>query len=211
MKETAWIKSDGGRFTAPPVLLLKEILFHMIIIFTSTCSLSFWIFVCISLWNIWPFCDVDVPWVPYRMMATLGNWGSFFSLCQFITTFCPKPHESTVSYWLQMMIFSISTFQGDPLSGTIFLIVFNPLIEYIKTHKNTQGYKLGNTPIITTPFADDFNLISNNSVKHKKLVADIESKASLSSQANADHFLLCRASRPTFHFIFPHRLQLTQW
>ena len=77
--------------------------------------------------------------------------------------------------------------------------------------KNTQGYKLGNTPIITTPFADDFNLISNNSVKHKKLVADIESKASLSSQANADHFLLCRASRPTFHFIFPHRLQLTQW
>ena len=109
-----------------------------------------------------------------------------------------------------MMIFSISTFLGDPLSGTIFLIVFNPLIEYIKTHKNTQGYKLGNTPIITTPFADDFNLISNNSVKHKKLVADIESKASLSSQANADHFLLCRASRPTFHFIFPHRLQLTQ-
>ena len=41
----------------------------------------------------------------------------------------------------------------------------------------TQGYKLGNTPIITTPFADDFNLISNNSVKHKKLIADIESKA----------------------------------
>ena len=73
--------------------------------------------------------------------------------------------------------FSKGIFQGDPLSGTIFLIVFNPLIEYIKTHKTTQGYKRGNTPIITTPFADDFNLISNNSIKHKKLIVDIESKA----------------------------------
>ena len=98
-KERWWsIHCTAGPF-------IEEILFHMIIIFTSTCSLSFWVFVYVSLWNIWPFCDVDVPWVPYRMMATLGNWGSFFSLCQFITTFCPKPHESTVSYWLQMMIF----------------------------------------------------------------------------------------------------------
>ena len=53
-------------------------------------------------------------------------------------------------------------FQGDPLSGTIFLIVFNPLIEHIKKAKNTQGYNLEGTKVITTPFADDFDIISNN-------------------------------------------------
>ena len=33
-------------------------------------------------------------------------------------------------------------FQGDPLSGVIFLVVFNPILEYIKTHKEKQGYQL---------------------------------------------------------------------
>ena len=80
-------------------------------------------------------------------------------------------------------------FQGDPYSGTIFLIVFNPLIEYIKKHKETQGYMIedpeqntGNedhqkTLIITTPFADDFNLISRNRKQHQNLLSDVEQKA----------------------------------
>ena len=33
-------------------------------------------------------------------------------------------------------------FKGDPYSGTIFLIVFNPLIEHTKKFKNIQGYNL---------------------------------------------------------------------
>ena len=32
-------------------------------------------------------------------------------------------------------------FQGDPLSGVIFLIIFNPIIEYLKSKKEKQGYK----------------------------------------------------------------------
>ena len=68
-------------------------------------------------------------------------------------------------------------FQGDPYSGTIFLIVFNPLIDHIKKFKDSQGYNLNGTKIITTPFADDFNIISNNIIKHQKLVSDIEEKA----------------------------------
>ena len=65
--------------------------------------------------------------------------------------------------------------------------------------KNTQGYKLGNTPIITTPFADDFNLISNNNVKHRKLVADIESKATcdLSFKPNKCRSLSLVSGKPT--------------
>ena len=57
-------------------------------------------------------------------------------------------------------------FQGDPYSGIIFLIFFNPLIEYIKTFKETHGYNIKTntqeTKIITTPFDDDFNLVPNN-------------------------------------------------
>ena len=33
-------------------------------------------------------------------------------------------------------------FQGDPYSGVIFLIIFNPIIEHIKKHKETQGFEL---------------------------------------------------------------------
>ena len=74
-------------------------------------------------------------------------------------------------------------FQGDPYSGTIFLIVFNPLIEYIKKHKETHGYIIHDkeikekTTIITTPFADDFNLISRNKKQHQALLSDVEEKA----------------------------------
>ena len=82
-------------------------------------------------------------------------------------------------------------FQGDPYSGTIFLIVFNPLMEYIKKHKDKQGYTIkvedenedeepeepNETSVITTPFADDFNLISRNKKLHQKLITDIASKA----------------------------------
>ena len=67
--------------------------------------------------------------------------------------------------------------QGDPYCGTIFLIVFNPLIKHIKKLKNTQGYNLDTTRIITTPFADDFNIISNNKIKHQKLIDDNVGKA----------------------------------
>ena len=86
------------------------------------------------------------------------------------------------------------TFLGDPFSGTIFLVTFNPLIEYIKKFKVKQGYKIEETHentqtndntqtsttkthIITTPFADDFNLISRDKKMHQKLISEITEKA----------------------------------
>ena len=71
-------------------------------------------------------------------------------------------------------------FQGDPFSGVIFLIIFNPIIEYIKKHKETHGYELKTEKnakfVNTTPFADDFNIISRNSTRHQQLVKDVENK-----------------------------------
>ena len=64
--------------------------------------------------------------------------------------------------------------------GVIFLTVFNPLLEYIKTQKEKQGYnittKITAKHVITTPFADDFNVISRNIKHHQNLVTDVENK-----------------------------------
>ena len=80
----------------------------------------------------------------------------------------------------ELFQFLKGVFQGDPFSGVIFLIGFNPLLEYIKTRKEKQGYNITtNTTakhVITTPFADDFNVISRNIKHHQNLVTDVENK-----------------------------------
>ena len=73
--------------------------------------------------------------------------------------------------------FSKGIFTGDNYSPIIFNIVFQPLIDYIQQHKEKQGYNLGNSKVITKPFADDFELISNNQKLHQKLQDDIQVKA----------------------------------
>ena len=88
-----------------------------------------------------------------------------------------KGRIKTKDWETETFQFLKGVFQGDPFSGTIFLIVFNPLIEYIKSYKETQGYKIKETRVITTPFADDFNLISNNKSLHQKLIHDVVNKA----------------------------------
>ena len=47
----------------------------------------------------------------------------------------------------------------------IFVVVFNPLIDYITKFKDTHGYKLGNASVITKPFADDFEIVTNDKRK----------------------------------------------
>ena len=46
----------------------------------------------------------------------------------------------TKDWETEVFEFLKGVFQGDPYSGTIFIIVFNPLIEYIKKFKDKQGY-----------------------------------------------------------------------
>ena len=81
----------------------------------------------------------------------------------------------------ELFNFLKGVFQGDPFSGIIFLIIFNPLIEYIKHHSKTHGYQLstiykGVKSVVTTPFADDFNVITQNKNMHQKLITDIAEK-----------------------------------
>ena len=88
-----------------------------------------------------------------------------------------KGKVKTKEWETEIFEFLRGTFQGDPFSGTIFLITLNPLIEYIKRFKERQGYTIKETTVITTPFADDFNLISNNHKLHQKLITAVVEKA----------------------------------
>ena len=71
-------------------------------------------------------------------------------------------------------------FAGDSFSGVIFLVVFNPIIEYIKRQKKANGYYLTTKTsvrcVATTQFAKDFNCISKDIIKHQTLVMDVEQK-----------------------------------
>ena len=88
-----------------------------------------------------------------------------------------KGKVKTEDWETELFQFLKGTFQGDPFSGTVFLIAFNPLIEYIKKFKEKQGYTIKETKVITTPFADDFNLVSINKKLHQKLIEDVVQKA----------------------------------
>ena len=88
-----------------------------------------------------------------------------------------KGKVKTEDWETELFEFLRGTFQGDPFSGTVFLIAFNPLIEHIKKFKEKQGNKIKDVNVITTPFADDFNLISKNKKLHQKLIEDVVHKA----------------------------------
>lgn len=72
--------------------------------------------------------------------------------------------------------FKRGTFQGDPLSPIIFLMCFNPILEYLENIRTVHGFNLDGNKIITTPYADDFNLITSNKVQHQKIINDLQVK-----------------------------------
>ena len=69
--------------------------------------------------------------------------------------------------------FKKGVFQGDPFSPIIFLACFNPILEYLESIKEKHGYNLNGTRIITTPYADDFNLITTNKLQHQKIINNL--------------------------------------
>ena len=71
--------------------------------------------------------------------------------------------------------FRTGTFRGDPLSPVIFILVFNPIIQYLKLKEDRYGYKLNGNSVITLPYADDFNLITNNKITLQRLIYELHS------------------------------------
>ena len=64
-----------------------------------------------------------------------------------------------------------------PLSPTIFICVFNPLLEYLLSERKHVYHLNKNTPIISTPFANDFNVITTNSRTHQRILKNVKKYA----------------------------------
>ena len=116
-----------------------------------------------------------------------------------------KGEVKTHDWEKEFFNFLKGTFQGDPFSGTIFLFTFNPLIEFIKIFKEKQGFKIKETLVITTPFADDFNLVTNNQKHHQKLLHKVVKKAETMG-LNFKHnkcrsLLICSGSPTNINFV----------
>ncbi len=69
--------------------------------------------------------------------------------------------------------FQKGVFQGDPWSPIIFLLTFNPILEYLTTLQDEYGYNLNGTRFITLPFADDFCLITAHMRHHQWIINKI--------------------------------------
>ena len=92
-----------------------------------------------------------------------------------------KGTVETESWTSETFKFKKGAFQGDPYSGIIFLVTFNPIIHYIKKHNDKHWYQIqlkykSVRNVISTPFADDFNIISRNIKHHQKLLSDVQNK-----------------------------------
>ena len=58
------------------------------------------------------------------------------------------------------------------LSPIIFLLVFNPIIQFL-TENSKYGYKLQDQKFITLLFADDFCLITSDKRSHQRIIKQI--------------------------------------
>jgi hypothetical protein len=65
--------------------------------------------------------------------------------------------------------------QGDPMSPIIFLLAFNPVLDFLQSQEK-YGYQLGQEKVISLPFADDFCLVTTNKKVQQRLITDINEK-----------------------------------
>ena len=65
---------------------------------------------------------------------------------------------------------------GDPLSPFIFLMCFNPILEYLDDIRDKSGFNMDGCKVITTPYADDFNLLTSNKLQHQTIINDLQEK-----------------------------------
>lgn len=70
--------------------------------------------------------------------------------------------------------FECGVFQGWYLSPTMFIIIFNPVPEYLMSEQKHRHYLNTKTPGIRTPFAADFNVITTNPSIHQCILSNVE-------------------------------------
>ena len=112
----------------------------------------------------------------------INYFSQLYSSCQAVV--------QTPSWRSDPFYFRRGVFQGDPLSPTIFLMVFNPVLLQLKNMEEKCGYKLhtenSTTCTITLPYADDFCLITTDLRWHRKIIKTIHKLSSLITLLTSD-------------------------
>ena len=80
----------------------------------------------------------------------------------------------TKSFQSDPFYFRKGVTQGDPLSPIIFILTFQPIIDFIKENDD-YGVTVNGEKVITLPFADDFCLITRNKITQQRLISEINS------------------------------------
>ena len=106
---------------------------------------------------------------------------------------------STKSWTSDEFTFKKGIFQGDPLSPLIFILCFDPIVQDLISNSDF-GYDLNGTKFITTPFADDFCLITRHKKTHQRFInriANHTSSMSLKLKPSKCRSLSLSAGSPT--------------
>ena len=96
-------------------------------------------------------------------------------IIQYINNFYSSIQAKVVTKSFQSEIFTFKrgVFQGDPLSPIIFLLVFNPILQFLQENSKF-GYKIQEEKFITLPFAEDFCLITTDKRSHQEMIKQID-------------------------------------
>ena len=105
-------------------------------------------------------------------------------VCRYIADFLARlrTRVTTRQWETEPVPIQVGTMQGDTLSPILFLLVINPIIMYLQQEEIKHGYRLTNADsgetknFISTPFADDFNLITRDPRSHARILRCILSK-----------------------------------
>ena len=92
-------------------------------------------------------------------------------VCRYISDFLARlrMRVHTKQWTTDAVPIRVGTMQGDTSSPILFLLVINPIIMYLHQGELKHGYVLkrnnddDSTSFISTPFADDFNLLTRSS------------------------------------------------
>ena len=112
----------------------------------------------------------------------------------------------TSSFKSNIFTFKRGVFQGDPLSPIIFLLVFNPVLQFLQENSKF-GYKIKeDEQFITLPYADDFCIITSDKRTQQRLMNKINeqiiSMGMMIKPSKCRSFSLSSGKPSVIHFKF---------